>query len=103
MVRLRRKKHERPYDLRSMDPYKKNLIKEAQRELLTEWLESTYARVGKWTVSGLKALLFYIVIWLITHFVVLKVGNFSVFDIFGSNQNYEHAGQVVHAVLQKVK
>ena len=51
------------------DPYK-----EAIRDAIHEWLDDTYAAVGRWTVRGIMALLFSIFIHLVlsSHVIDLK-------------------------------
>lgn len=43
----------------------KDLMKEAIKEGLREWLDEKYAAFGRWTFRGLMALTFSALVWLI--------------------------------------
>ena len=86
-----RKKHH------ATDKYLHSVIKEVQREILMDWYEKQLARVGKWTLQGIKTILFYLIMWVVLHFVVIRVGGYNLLDTAGSDR-------IVHMeLLQRIQ
>jgi hypothetical protein len=66
---------------RKSDKEIKVVMREVQKEILDEWLQRKYATVGKWTINGIKAGLFYLLLWSIMHFVTIRVGDVNLLDL----------------------
>lgn len=43
----------------------KEILKEAFKEVLHEWLDAKYAQFGKWTIHGFMAMALGGIVWLI--------------------------------------
>lgn len=67
---------------KSLDRRTKELIKEAQRELLKEWLHDQYAIVGKYTIKGVGSAIFAGIVWAIQHYFIIGINPISLTDQF---------------------
>jgi len=45
------------------DERQKDIVKEALKEGLREWLDEQFARVGRWTLTGIAAAGFFVLMW----------------------------------------